>query len=197
MRNARITRIGEWILALVMTDDRAAATVGDLMEDAQTRGVLWFWAGVLGTAFSIVWRDLRAEPGRMAWLAARAWAFQMICVVGWGLLYGLADGLSRQWRRSPGIPAWSSTAFQAAGLAVAFLAGRWIARRARGRELAACFALAAVGPVLEAALPAAIRHTGANWDVHFDALQLGGGSASALRRSHMGATPLAQRRTRT
>jgi hypothetical protein len=103
-------------------------------------------------------------------LAARAWAFQITCVVGWFLLYGLADGLSRQWRRSPGIPAWSSTAFQVAGLVISLLAGRWIARRAPGRELAACFALAVVGTALGLALPAAIRHSGVNSDVHFDAL---------------------------
>jgi hypothetical protein len=175
MRNARIARIGEGILGLVTTEDRAASTVGDLMEEVQTRGLFWFWASVAGTAISIMWRDVRAEPGKMVWLAVRAWAFQIICAVGWFLLYGLADRLSRQWRRSPGIPPWSSVAFLAAGLVIALLAGRWIARRARGRELAACFALAAVGTVLEAALPAAIRHSGANWDVQFDTLSWAAG----------------------
>jgi hypothetical protein len=170
MLNARNAFIAEWILALVTTEDRAASTVGDLMEDAEARGAPWFWAGVLGTAFAILWRDLRAEPGKMAWLAARAWVFQIICVVGWFVLYGLADGFSRQWRRSPGIPAWSSTAFQVAGLVISLLAGRWVARRAPGREMVACFAFVAVGTVLGFALDLSIAFFDVNSNVHFHAL---------------------------
>ena len=42
MRNAHLA---EWILSLFTTRERAAATVGDLTENASARGALWFWSG--------------------------------------------------------------------------------------------------------------------------------------------------------
>src|ERR1035437_2113127 len=57
--------IAEWILALVTTRDRAASTVGDLTEGAATRGVVWFWCGVLRTAASLLWRDVAEHPARV------------------------------------------------------------------------------------------------------------------------------------
>ncbi len=61
--------IAEWILALVTTRDRAASTVGDLAEVAATRGVVWFWSGVLRTAASLLWRDVAERPARITGLA--------------------------------------------------------------------------------------------------------------------------------
>ena len=51
MRNAAAA---EWILSLV--SDNSASTVGDLVEEASSRGALWFWSGVLRTAGSHLWR---------------------------------------------------------------------------------------------------------------------------------------------
>ena len=39
MRNATAA---EWILTLTTTNDRAASTVGDLLEETSSRGGLWF-----------------------------------------------------------------------------------------------------------------------------------------------------------
>jgi hypothetical protein len=64
MRNAATA---EWILSLV--SDNAASTVGDLVEEASSRGALWFWASVLRTACSHFWHDLSACPLRMVGLA--------------------------------------------------------------------------------------------------------------------------------
>jgi hypothetical protein len=66
MRNATAA---EWILTLTTTNDRAASTVGDLLEEASSRGGLWFWSSVLRTASSHLWRGLRAAPLRIVGLA--------------------------------------------------------------------------------------------------------------------------------
>ena len=50
----RSARIAEWVLSLGTTPARAASTVGDLMEGAQGRGRLWFWASVLQTTLSLM-----------------------------------------------------------------------------------------------------------------------------------------------
>jgi hypothetical protein len=49
MRNASTA---ERILSRVTTPERAAAIVGDLAEEARTRGTLWFWFHVFCTALS-------------------------------------------------------------------------------------------------------------------------------------------------
>jgi hypothetical protein len=134
MRNARIA---EWILALVTTEDRAAATVGDLMEVAHGRGVVWFWAGVLGTALSIAWRDVRTEPKKMAWLALFGFVFQF---VGGSIVVGL---MSFVW--SLPFPRRIDVVYQVVNtLVLPSLTIWWLASRyARGREVAFCFAMAA------------------------------------------------------
>jgi hypothetical protein len=65
----RSATAAEWILSLATTPERAASTVGDLIEEAPPRGALWFWSNVLRTASSHIWRDLRAAPLRMLGLA--------------------------------------------------------------------------------------------------------------------------------
>ena len=71
----------EWVLSLATTPERAASTVGDLMEEAPPRGALWFWSNVLRTASSHIWRDLRAAPLRMlgfAFAGLAAWVALVI-----------------------------------------------------------------------------------------------------------------------
>ncbi len=63
--------VAEWILSLVAPPDRAASTVGDLVEEASSRGTLWFWSCVLRTAGSHLWHDLTVSPLRMLDLAFR------------------------------------------------------------------------------------------------------------------------------
>lgn len=58
----RESAIAELILSLVISPDRAASTLGDLLEERQTRGSLWFWWSLLGTVSSHVWQDLRLDP---------------------------------------------------------------------------------------------------------------------------------------
>ena len=79
MHNAAIA---EWILSLVVAPDRAASTVGDLVEEASSRGPLWFWSCVLQTAGSHLWHELTASPlrmlGRGLWGVAAIWVLSLM-----------------------------------------------------------------------------------------------------------------------
>src|ERR1035441_7999782 len=83
MRNATAA---EWILSLATTPDRAASTVGDLLEEASARGVFWFWSSVLRTASSHLWRDLRAAPLRILGLAFSGLLAYLALIVCLGFL---------------------------------------------------------------------------------------------------------------
>src|SRR5580698_146898 len=71
-------RIAEWLLESVTTPERAASTVGDLREIAATRGEVWFWANVLGTTASLLWRAMVADKRRTLGLAIRAWLLSLV-----------------------------------------------------------------------------------------------------------------------
>ena len=81
--------IAEWILSLVTSRDRAASTVGDLMEQAADRGIVWFWSGILRTAASLLWRGVVENNARVARLAFVGLAIY----VGIDLLYAFLTGV--------------------------------------------------------------------------------------------------------
>src|SRR6188472_1824938 len=62
-------QIAEWILRLVTAPDRAATVVGDLIEESEHRGTIWFWWNVVLTAAAHVWTELRDRPVWMMVLA--------------------------------------------------------------------------------------------------------------------------------
>src|SRR5580658_4696248 len=66
MRNIHIA---EYILGLVTSRERAASIVGDFAEEAATRGVVWFWSGILRTATSLLWRGVAENPVRVTGVA--------------------------------------------------------------------------------------------------------------------------------
>src|SRR5262245_54100993 len=142
----RSTRSAEWILSLVTSPDRAAAIVGDLMEDDTDQGRLRFWSAVPFIALSLLGRDLAASPLRMTGLA-------VLGVVALFLLSGVL-GVAAHFlvfvafhSAAPG-----ETGFGTAGVLASyarwvssfvaqFVVGRMLARLSPGRELAPCVAL--------------------------------------------------------
>lgn len=58
----------EWLLRRVTSRERAAAQVGDLLEEAASRGAGWFWRAVLGAFLRQGWREITAV-GLAAWAA--------------------------------------------------------------------------------------------------------------------------------
>lgn len=142
--------IAEWILALVTRRDRAMSTTGDLTEQAANRGVVWFWSRVFRTAGSLLWRDIAARPARLIALAFRGLAIYIGISLLFAFLNGIAffiasfstSGASGQplhwdsvgWKIWFILPVWISS----------LLIGRMLARKAPGRELAACLVYAIV-----------------------------------------------------
>jgi hypothetical protein len=147
MRNARLA---EWILSLVTTPERAAATVGDLFEDRRHAGVLRFWGAVLFTALSLLWRDVLADPGRMIRLALYGVFLELVLsfamAIGLGILYafvvlvGSAIRPGTQWPLGPDNPAGLTNVAVIVSWGFLVLAqfqvGRVLAKRSPGRELA-------------------------------------------------------------
>jgi hypothetical protein len=149
-------RIAEWLLSQVTTRERAVSTVGDLTEAAATHAAGWFWSNVVRTLASLLWRGFADAPGPMLGLALRAWLLSLalalaalLCIVVLAAIFGLAYAMltsaigSVNGAFTPGgVFVWVA---KAVGLAVAvlcqFQVGRWLARRAPGREVSACLAL--------------------------------------------------------
>jgi hypothetical protein len=153
----RRDRFAEGLLSLVAPADHAAATVGDLMEEAGARGSLWFWLCVVRLTFSLLARDLRAALLIMAAASALSWfVYMALCLVlafgayiivtlVWGAAYVLSHytgfeplvdvlRLRFDW---PPLPAWVTYAIQAiVFFAIAPLQiGRISAPHWRGHEL--------------------------------------------------------------
>jgi hypothetical protein len=139
MRNARLA---DWILALVTTEDRAAATVGDLME--QSRGAAWFCASVLGTSLSIAWTEVKTQTGKMALIAVVGFLLQHLASVAVALTSVRAMAAWTRWHHS-GLPAWFFYTGYINSFLIAFLAGWLGARCAPRRELPASLAMIAFG----------------------------------------------------
>jgi len=144
MRN---TQVAEWILSLVTSPDRAASTVGDLMEGAARRGAFWFWLGVLRTALSMLWRDFSDDPARTMGLAIRGLLLEIVMLVAFVICAAFLGGvIGGVWYVAGTVnaphPVISSLGWMLAGVVawglIPFQIGRWLARRSPGRELAPC-----------------------------------------------------------
>jgi len=142
MRNAQLA---EWILSLVTSPERAAATVGDLMENASELGM--FWLGVLRTAGSLLWREFAEDPANLMGLAFRGFLLQFALLLAFFALFLIPVGLAGLiaglfWNPTANVFDFSvfATVGQVLGigltLLVSFQVGRWMARRSPGRELA-------------------------------------------------------------
>jgi hypothetical protein len=134
----RSARLAEWILSLVTTPDRAGASVGDLLEDRLHPGALRFWGAVLMTAGSLLWRDVVADPKRMAGLAAYGMVLELllslVIAIAVGVLYAI---FKLTW------PTFVTTGVCV--IVAQFQVGRVLAKRSPGRELAPCVATALLG----------------------------------------------------
>jgi hypothetical protein len=125
----------EALLSLFTRPDRAASIAGDLMEEAHRRGPFWFWCNVAGTAISLLWHSLATAPIRSVALVLAALLLKLVVDIAIIRVGPHALGLHAD--RISGVGAmiaWRSAL-------VPFLLGLFVARLARGREIAACTAL--------------------------------------------------------
>jgi hypothetical protein len=168
-------RIAEWILSLVVPPDRAASTVGDLMEDAGKGGWLWFWMCVARTALAFLLRNLAAAPLRLTGFAVLGWfAYMTASVILWlcgfvlaTLLWGMAyffthhTGLELvanllrirfDWPPPPtGVMHWMEALM--VWMMAPFQVGRFAARCWPGREVAAWIVMLMVWPLMAVFVP--------------------------------------------
>ncbi len=133
--------VAEWILRLVTTPDRAASIAGDLLEEASSRGIVWFWLNLFGTVASQLFEELRDARLRMLWLAVSG------LVESWFVTMAFLNIAIQVWMRfwphwiAPNavyIPAWGYYALlYVANTVGTFLVGWDVARRSDRRELPA------------------------------------------------------------
>jgi hypothetical protein len=149
----RKAQVAEWILSLVTSRELAASTAGDWMEEIPARGTLWFWCCVFRTVGALVWRDISADPLHMTGLAVRAWLvswkfFFLLCLL-FAFVVGLPVLIVKMINPGQQIPDWI---FAFAGWAITpaihFQVGRWIARHAARKELAACVLFEVISMIL-------------------------------------------------
>jgi hypothetical protein len=58
------------LLSLFTDADRAESIAGDLAEEREVRGSLWFWLHGAGTAFGLFWNTLSSSPTSVLAVAA-------------------------------------------------------------------------------------------------------------------------------
>jgi hypothetical protein len=148
-------QIAARILSQFTRPEHASSMVGDWMEEAGQRGMGWFWWCVIRTALAFLWRDFSTAPGQLSGLAIRGvllnFTLELLClgvfmvfvVALVAILAGLKmadfDILSGGKPAVAQLSGWlASVEGLTAGPVVNFIVGRWLARRAPGREMAAC-----------------------------------------------------------
>src|SRR6516162_9990468 len=166
MRNVHLA---EWLLSLAVSREGAASMVGDLLEEARTRGTVWFWFSLAGTVCSLIWRDVAGDPMRMLSLALLGFVVQLALLIAAILVFGLGAFVVAIAAMAVGLvdlqhpPAWlpptnalavgpyvvAGTIFGfAAALLSQFQVGRVLAKRSPGHELAPCVAMIVLSEVV-------------------------------------------------
>jgi hypothetical protein len=143
-------RLAERMLSLVVTPDRAASIVGDLVEASPGGRMprISLWISVARIGLSLLWKDVSASPGRTLYLAT-AGAFMNVSFLApfgaafFSLAIVLAFLVSTLLHRDVTIAVNDLLAcvMISAAVPAPYMTGRWIARRSQGRELAPCLVL--------------------------------------------------------
>jgi len=153
------SRVAEFALSLVLPEDRAAAVVGDFLEEAGKRGGFWFWSSVVRTVASRVVNDFRERPFAMMGVGIvgflRNVAFMIPPLAGLFILshfrgHYLGEPVMVNVAPSGTPPRmelmWQiDSAVNILWAAWLFGCGRWAARKMAGIELAAAVATGAMG----------------------------------------------------
>lgn len=124
--------------------ERAAAVTGDFLEEAGSRGGLWFWSSVLRLVSSRVWSEWKETPFELVGIGVQGFVVNIIATAVWTfgfVVVAFPVLLVLGWARE-------ESAYQPvillASWAAAYNTGRWIRLRAPGREFAACLSLGVV-----------------------------------------------------
>ncbi len=136
----------EGLLALFTSPDRALSVVGDLSEQACSRGSIWFWFQIVRTTAAFFWQELCDAPLRIAFVVAAGWlahqaialyvAFPFAQLLGWTppIYYTVHQRA-----------AWLVGMLLFGLILVPFLLGLLMARFSGGRSVTVCLAFALIG----------------------------------------------------
>ena len=146
--------LAEWILSLVTSQERAAATIGDLYEEGA--GPLAFWGSIAWTVLSLVGRELSAAPLEMFGLAVYGFVIAIVLSASQGVTVSALV----VYVFPVAMPALSVNGVVVASLIFgwvgSFISGILVARRALGREVAACCAVMILESLVNVAMWKAI-----------------------------------------
>jgi len=138
-------RLAERMLSLVVTRDRAASMIGDLIEASPAGRASWI--AVARIAVSLLWKDVCAQPGRMLYLVTAGAFMNLVIMSTFGaafflivILLGLFRALLHRDVTIAVDPLFACLVVYAA-VPAPFMTGRWIARRSQSKELAPCLVL--------------------------------------------------------
>jgi hypothetical protein len=142
----------ERILSLTTTPENTASIVGDLMEQADLHGTLWFWASLLRTTTALGWRTFAQVPGQVIWLAFYGTVVQtayfLVVMLSFaigtaGLFIGaMALGVNAEWMQMQEAGIYLVVFYLVmfemlfSFVVMSILYGKWLARKAPHRELA-------------------------------------------------------------
>lgn len=148
MRNA--APLAQWILSLVTSHDRAAATIGDLVEEGASPPA--FWGSIVWTVLSLVWSELSSAPLEMFGLAVYGFVIAIVLAASQGVVVATLVA----YVFPVAMPALSVNGVIGTSLIVgwvgSFISGILVARRAIDREVAACCAVIILESLVNAAM---------------------------------------------
>jgi hypothetical protein len=138
--------LAERMLSLVVTPDRAASIVGDLVEASPGGRTPWIAVACIGIA--LLWKDVCARPGSVLYLAT-AGAFMNLVLLGPfvaaiflpTIIFGGLGALLLHHDVTIAVHTLLACLVPCAAVPAPFVPGRWIARRSSGKELAPCLVL--------------------------------------------------------
>lgn len=144
----------ELILSLVMAPDRAASTLGDLLEERQTGGRARFWRSIASTFAAAFLRDLIADPLTKVRLALWAWLNSAWCgALTYFVLYYVLPQVPAGPHASDTTPWTPRITLFLQCTVIALLIGWGVGKASQSRELATGLAAALLLPAALVRVP--------------------------------------------
>lgn len=131
------SRVAEFVLSCVLPADRAAAVTGDFLEEAESRGPIWFWSSVARTVAARIAGDLVRRPFSMLGIGMAGCLRIIAPVLGLALVAAVfapyGHRLVLEWIAALVIVPWQ------------FRCGMWLGRYRPKSAFASCVSVIALG----------------------------------------------------
>jgi hypothetical protein len=145
--------VAEWLLSLVASPEQAAGITGDFVEQAQSRGAVWFWWSVVRTWVALPANEVIAHPVEMGSVALKGVGFLLLWQIAFLTPFLLLIAILNNLLPRDAVVWAVYYVLSAASVAISqYLVGKAVARRAAGREFSAWMALAALETVINSVI---------------------------------------------